>query len=287
MGKLDGKVAFITGAARGQGRSHAVTLASEGANIIAIDLCEQIDTVPYPMATEDDLAETVRLVESAGGKILARKADVRNFDSLQAAVDDGIAQFGRLDIVVANAGTVNGLGVAWSLTEEQFHDQYDVVCAGVWRTCKAAIPAMIEQNEGGSIVLTGSISGLVAEINIAHYVAAKHGVVGLLHNLAAELAPYNIRVNAVAPTTVRTPMVENQAFTDLFAGKVGASWEDALPGMQGLHSLPVPFVEPIDVSYGVLYLASDEARFVTGTNLVIDAGAMNPFKVPHDNPGGR
>jgi len=287
MGKLDGKVAFITGAARGQGRSHAVTLASEGASIIALDICKQIRSVPYAMATPEDLQETVRLVEEAGGKILAREADVRDYDSIKSVVDEGVALFGRLDIVAANAGTVNGFGVAWELEEEQFRDQWEVCAAGVWRTIKAAVPIMIEQGEGGAVVLTSSISGLVAEVNIAHYVMAKHAVEGLLHNLAAELAPHMIRVNSLCPTSVNTKMVDNPYFSGLFAGKETATYEEARPAMQGLNAMPIPYVEPIDVSKALLYLASDDGRYVTGMSMLIDAGAMMPFKVPHDNPGGR
>jgi SDR family mycofactocin-dependent oxidoreductase len=213
MGKLDGKVAFITGIARGQGRSHAITLAAEGARIIGIDICKQIDTVPYPMATSEDLQETVRLVRQAGGKILAREADVRDFDAIRDVVDEGVAEFGRLDIVAANAGTVNGFGVAWEIEEDQFRDQWEVCAAGAWRTIKATVPTLIAQGQGGSVVLTSSISGLVAEINIVHYVMAKHAVEGLMHNLAAELAPHSIRVNSLCPTSVNTPMVDNPYFS--------------------------------------------------------------------------
>jgi SDR family mycofactocin-dependent oxidoreductase len=287
MGKLTGKVAFITGAARGQGRSHAVTLAEEGAAIIAVDICKQIDTVPYSMATPEDLKETERLVEAVGGRILAFEADVRDYDSLKAAVDAGVAEFGRLDIVVANAGTVNGFGVAWELEEQQFRDQWETCAAGAWRTIKATVPVMVAQGQGGAVVLTSSVSGLVAEVNIAHYVMAKHAVEGLMHNLSAELAPHMIRVNTVCPTSVNTPMVDNPAFSGLFAGKESATYEEAFPAMQGLNALPIPYVEPVDVSKAVLFLASDDGRFVTGISLPVDGGALMPFKVPHDNPGGR
>lgn len=279
MGRLSDKVAFITGAARGQGRSHALTLAAEGAAIIAIDICAQIDTVAYPLSTEEDLAETVRLVEEAGGRILARKADVRDFGQLQAAVAEGVETFGRLDIVVANAGTVNGFGPAWTLTEEQFLDQMDVCCAGVWRTVKAAVPTMLQQNEGGAIVLISSVSGIAADINVGHYAAAKHGVVGLMHNLAAELAPWSIRVNTIAPATVDTPMVNNPALRALFAGKDVATWDEAIPAIRNLQAMPVDYIESVDVSRALLYLVSEDGRYVTNTNHVIDAGALIPVKV--------
>jgi SDR family mycofactocin-dependent oxidoreductase len=287
MQKLSGKVAFITGAARGQGRAHALALAEEGAAIIAIDICRQIDTVPYPMATTEDLKETARLVEGIGGRILVREADVRDFASLQAAVGDGLAAFGRLDIVVANAGTVNGFGVAWELSEDQFRDQWETCAAGAWRTIKATVPTLVAQGQGGVVILISSVSGLVAEINIAHYVMSKHAVEGLMHNLAAELAPHMIRVNSVCPTSVNTPMVDNPAFSGLFAGKEIATYEEALPGMQGLNALPIPYVEPEDVSKAVVFLASDDGRYITGVSLPIDGGALMPFKVPHSNPGGR
>ncbi|QGG40589.1 mycofactocin-coupled SDR family oxidoreductase [Aeromicrobium yanjiei] len=286
MRKLSGKVAFITGAARGQGRSHALALAAEGADVIAVDICRQIDTVPYPMASVADLEETAQLVRALGGRIVTREADVRDFASLQAAVRAGLDEFGRLDIVVANAGTVNGFAPAWEIEEEQFRDQWEVCAAGAWRTIKATVPTLIEQGEGGAVVLTSSVSGLVAEINIAHYVMSKHAVEGLMHNLAAELAPHNIRVNTVCPTSVNTPMIDNPAFSGLFAGKETATYAEAMPGMRSINALPIPYVEPEDVSKAVLFLAGNDGRFVTGISLPVDAGALMPYKVTHQGTGG-
>jgi SDR family mycofactocin-dependent oxidoreductase len=284
MGRVEGKVAFITGAARGQGRSHAVRLAEEGADIIGIDLCGQVDTVEYPMATPEDLAETVRLVEATGRQMVASQVDVRDLAGLEAAIRDGVKQLGRLDIVVANACTINGYGPTWTLTEEQWRDQIDIGLTGVWKTVRAAVPLMLDQADGGSIILISSTSGLAAELNVAHYVAAKHGVTGLMRALASELAPHLIRVNSVHPANVRTPMIDNTATAELFAGgRVGATFDDpdVISAAIGLSALPLPYAEPIDISNAVLYLASDEGRYVTGTTHVVDLGRLMVSKVPH------
>jgi SDR family mycofactocin-dependent oxidoreductase len=285
-GRLEGKVAFITGAARGQGRSHAITLASEGADVIAIDGCEGThDTVHYPLATPEDLAETVDLVKQAGGRIAASVVDVRDLAGQRQAVTDGVAEFGRLDIVVANAGTVNGIAELWKLSEKAVVDQMDVNVVGVWRTIAVTVPILLDQNEGGSIILTSSVSGLAAELNLGHYVASKHAVTGLMRNLSAELAPSGIRVNTVNPTIVNTPMVNNEPSIQLFTGnQPGAVYEDAFQAMSTIQSMNIPYVEPIDISKAVLYLASEDARYVTGTSMVVDGGALNPFKIPTELP---
>lgn len=281
MGRLTGKVALITGAARGQGRSHAIRLAQEGADIIALDICESLATVPFAGATEEDLAETAREVESLDRRVLTHKADVRDSDQLDRAVAKGLSEFGHLDIVVANAG-IGSFAPAWELTEEMWQETVDVNLTGVWRTAKATIPTMISQGTGGSIVLTSSIAGLIAFPNLAHYTAAKHGVTGLMRTLAVELAPYGIRCNSVHPTTVDTPMIQNEAMYTLFLGGVqGATRADAEVGFKAINALPIPWVEAVDVSNAVLWLVSDEARYVTGTTQVIDAGALAPFKIPH------
>ena len=281
MGRVEGKVAFITGAARGQGRSHAVRLAQEGADIIAVDVCQDIGTTPYPGAREEDLDQTVKEVEALDRRIVARQADVRDLGSLQAAVDEGLAQFGQIDIVCANAG-IGSFAPALELTEEVWDDVVDINLTGVWKTVKATAPSMVERGQGGSVILTSSIAGLIAFPNLAHYTAAKHGVTGLMRTLAVELAPHHIRVNSVHPTTVDTPMIANEAIWGLFLGGVaGATREQAAGGMTALNALPVPWVEAVDISNAVLYLASDEARYVTGTTTVVDAGAMQPFKIPH------
>ena len=282
MSRFDGKVALITGAARGQGRSHALRLAEEGADIIALDLCRQIDTVPYPMADSDDLVTTVDLIKSRGRRVFADEVDVRDLQGLEAAVTAGVSELGRLDIVVANAGTLNDTAPLWDITEQQFQDQIDVNLTGVWKTIKATVPTMLKQNDGGVIILISSISGLTVELNVGHYAASKHGVNGLMRTLSAELAPFGIRVNSLNPTNVNTAMINNPRYNRLFAGGMdGATQDDALDALTAMHALPVPFLEPIDVSNAVVYLASDDGRYITGTAHVIDAGAMNPFKAPH------
>ncbi|WP_395103933.1 mycofactocin-coupled SDR family oxidoreductase [Actinomadura sp. SCN-SB] len=274
-GRMAGKVAFITGAARGQGRSHAVRLAEEGADIIAVDICANIDTVTpyYPLATEEELAETVAQVEALGRRIVARKADVRDLDGLQKAFDEGLAELGRIDTVVANAGIAT-YGKAWELTAEQWRDMIDVNLTGVFHTARVAIPAMIEAGRGGSIVFTSSIGGLKGIQHVAHYVTAKHGIVGLMRTLANELGPYSIRVNTVHPTNVDTIMIQNPGTYAMFSpGDPEPSQEKAMPGFLSLNTLPVPWVECADISNAVLFLASDEGRYITGVTLPVDAGA--------------
>ena len=274
-GRMEGKVAFITGAARGQGRSHAVRLAEEGADIVAVDICADIDTVTpfYPLATEEELAETVRAVEALDRRIVARRADVRDLDALQTAFDEGLAELGRIDTVVANAGIAT-YGRAWELTAEQWRDMIDVNLTGVFHTAKVAIPAMIDAGRGGSILFTSSIGGLKGIQHVAHYVAAKHGIVGLMRTLANELAPYSIRVNTIHPTNVDTIMIQNPGTWGMFApGDPEPTAEKAMPGFRSLNGLPVPWVEPRDISNAVLFLASDEARYVTGVTFPVDAGA--------------
>jgi SDR family mycofactocin-dependent oxidoreductase len=273
MARLDGKVAFITGAARGQGRSHALRLAEEGAEIIACDICEQIESVPYEMASEDDLQETVRMVEDLDQRIVSRKADVRDEGQLKAVVEEGLSELGRIDIVCANAG-IASYAPAWELTEEQWQDMIDTNLTGVWETCKVAIPHMIERGEGGSIILTSSTAGIMGLANTAHYVAAKHGVVGLMKTLANELAPHMIRVNSIHPTVVDTPMVQNEGTYRLFRPDLeNPTAEDAAEGFKSLNALPIPWVEARDISNAVLWLASDDARYVTGQQLKVDAGS--------------
>jgi SDR family mycofactocin-dependent oxidoreductase len=273
-GRVEGKVAFITGAARGQGRSHAIRLAQEGADIIAVDLCDQVASVPYPMATPEDLTETVKEVEALDRRIVATQADVRDYPALKAALDDGVAQLGRLDIVSANAG-IASYGPAAELDETTWQDMIDTNLTGVWHAAKAAIPHLIEQGTGGSIVLTSSTAGLKAMANLAHYVSAKHGVVGLMRTLALELAPHSIRVNSVHPTGVNTPMVQNEASMQLFLPDVqNPTVEQYAEVMGSLNALPIPWVEPRDISNAVLFLASDEARYITGVTLPVDAGSL-------------
>jgi (+)-trans-carveol dehydrogenase len=273
-GRVEGKVAFITGAARGQGRSHAVTLAREGADIIAVDLCAQVGTVPYPMATPEDLAQTVKEVEATGRRIVATQADVRDYDALKEALDDGVARLGRLDIVSANAG-ITSYGTLAELPEQTWQDMIDVDLTGVWHAAKAAIPHLRAGGRGGSIILTSSVAGLKSYPNMAHYVAAKHGVTGLARALATELAGYRIRVNSVHPTQVDTDMIQNDVMYRLFRPDLDhPGREDFAAASRATGLLPIDWVESADVSSALLFLASDDARYITGTALPVDAGAL-------------
>jgi SDR family mycofactocin-dependent oxidoreductase len=267
MGRLTGKVAFITGAARGQGRAEAVRLAAEGADIIAIDLVGSPSThVLYPSATQSDLDETAKLVAEQGRRVLARKADVRDLAALEAVVRDGVAELGRLDIVVANAGIVN-YGRTWEITEEQWQDLIDINLTGVWKTVKAAVPALIEQGQGGSIIITSSVAGLKGLPFLAHYASSKHGVVGLAKVLANELASHDIRVNTVHPHGVRTGMTDGSM--------QGMLEEEPLLGPIYMGALPYQMVEPEDIANMVAFLASDEAKYITGSQMRVDLGALN------------
>jgi (+)-trans-carveol dehydrogenase len=274
MNRVQGKVAFITGAARGQGRSHAVRLAEEGADIIAVDVCRQVETVPYPTATSEDLAETVRQVEALDRRIIATEADVRDLAALQKAVDDGVAQLGRLDIVLANAG-ISTPASSLEMDEETWSTMIDVNLTGQWKTLKAAVPHIIAGGRGGSVVITSSLAAIYANAGTAHYGAAKAGLVMMAKVMAKELAPQNIRVNTIHPTTVATDMILNDATYRLFRPDLeNPTREDFEVAARTLNKLPIPMVEPVDISNAVLYLVSDEGRYVTGTTHVVDAGGQ-------------
>jgi len=275
MDRLEGKVAFVTGAARGQGRSHAVRLAEEGADIIGVDIASQIETVPYPMGTRDDLAETIKEVEALGRRINATEVDVRDYDSLKAALDAGVAELGQLDIVSANAGIVS-FGTAEEMAEQTWRDMIDVNLTGVFHTVKAAIPHLRAAG-GGSIVITSSDAGLKGQANTGHYVAAKHGVVGLMRTLANELGPDMVRVNTVHPGSVDTDMIRNQTLYHLFLpdhDKSDITRDEVEPAFEAVAALPIPWADPVDISNAVLFLASDEARYITGVTLPVDAGTL-------------
>jgi SDR family mycofactocin-dependent oxidoreductase len=270
MGKLEGKVAFITGAARGQGRSHAVRLAQEGADIIAVDICRQLDSVTYPMSTTDDLDQTVKEVEALGRRIVARQADVRDAKALQEVFDQGRAELGPVTIVLANAGI--GAGGSTVPAEQEWEDVVGVNLTGVWNTGRVAIPSMIEQGQGGALVLTSSTGGLIGvgipAPGFLGYTAAKHGVIGLMRSWANYLAPHMIRVNSVAPTAVRTPMAADGNLAVVMARNPGLA--NALS-----NAMPVDLVEPVDVSNAIVWLVSDDARYITGTVVPVDAGQLN------------
>jgi len=276
MGKLEGKVAFITGAARGQGRSHALRLAQEGADVIAVDLCGQMASVGYPMATPEDLAETVRQVEALDRRIIATQADVRDSAALKAAVDEGVAQLGRLDIVLANAGIATFAPVE-DLTDDDWDEMIGVNLTGVFKTVRAAVPHIKAGGRGGAIVLTSSTAGIKGLANLAHYVAAKHGVVGLMKTMANEFAPDMIRVNSVHPTSVNTDMIHNEETYGLFRPdkhKSEVTREEAAESFKVMNALPIEWVEPVDISNAILFLVSDDGRYVTGVQLPVDAGAV-------------
>ena len=269
MGTLDGQVAFITGAARGQGRAHAVRLAEEGADIIAVDMCAPMETVGYELSTTADLDETVQQVEALGRRIVAHQVDVRDYEALQKAYDDGAAALGPATIVVANAGIGPG---GMTSDQQQWDDVVGVNLTGVWNTGRVAIPSMIDAGKGGAIVLTSSTGGLVGPPSLVAgmlaYIAAKHGVIGLMRTWANTLAPHSIRVNSVAPTTVRTPMAND--------GDISMILEHVPELANSLtNALPVDAVEAIDVANAVAWLVSDGARYVTGTVVPVDAGNVN------------
>jgi SDR family mycofactocin-dependent oxidoreductase len=275
-GPLEGRVAFITGAARGQGRAHAIRLAKDGADIIAIDICRPVsDTITYPLATSEELAETVRAVEATGRKVLAREVDIRDLAALQEVVADGVEQFGRLDIIIANAGVLSW-GRMHEMSEEQWDTVIDINLNGTWRTIRAAVPAMIDAGNGGSIIIVSSSAGLKATPGNGHYSASKHGLVALTNALAIELGEFGIRVNSIHPYSIETPMVEKKAMMDLFT---------KFP--QYVHSFsPMPyqpvdhqskkglmeFMMPEEVSDVVAWLASDGSATISGSQIAVDRG---------------
>lgn len=264
-GRFAGKVAFVTGAARGMGRAHATRLAAEGADVIMCDIARDFATTPYPGATPDDLKETERQIVELGRRCVSERVDVRDFESLQALVQRGVAELGRLDVVVANAG-INGAGRAWELSEAEFDEVISVNLKGVWHTAKATVPILIEQGEGGVLVMTGSTAAVKGLPFLAHYTAAKHGVVGLVKALAVELGQYGIRTVALHPAATRTGMQGPDMHRLIEENPRTASVFD--------NTLPGEAMDPEDVSAAVAFLASDEARFITGSEFRVDMGNL-------------
>jgi SDR family mycofactocin-dependent oxidoreductase len=272
MGKLDEQVAFITGGARGQGRSHALALAREGADIAVCDIAAPIETVPYPLASEEDLAETVRQVEALGRRCVAVKADVRSTEEIEGAVAEALGELGRIDILLANAG-VCGFGRFWEIDDRMWDEMVDTDLTGVFKSMRAVVPQMIERGYG-RIVATSSMGGRMGNPNLAHYVAAKWGVIGLVKTLALEVADKGITVNAVCPATVDSEMVHNEALYGLFAPDLeNPTKADVEPRYTAMNPVPEPWTPPEEISAAVLYLVSAEARMVTGTTLDVCMGA--------------
>lgn len=271
MGKLDGKVALITGGARGQGRSHAVTFAREGADIVICDLAAQIETVPYTMSNTDDLNETVKLVEEQDRRCVAMRADVRDSAQIRSVVDTALAEFGQLDILIANAGIVAPVPLV-DISDQAWSDMVETDLTGVFKSIRAVAPHMIERRSG-RIIATSLMVGKTGVPGLAHYVAAKWGVIGLVKSAALEFGQYGITVNAVCPTNVDTNMIQNPAMYALFAPDIkNPTREDVIPGFTSLNALPVPWVQVQDISEGMLYLAAESGRYVTGETLTIAAG---------------
>lgn len=284
MGLLDGKVALITGGARGQGRAHAVTSAREGADIVVVDIDHQIDTVPYPLSTSSDLAETVHQVEQLDRRVLSFEADVRDQSALDHVVAETIAKFGQIDILIANAGILS-LAPLWELPEQMWDDMIGTNLTGVFKSVKAVAPHMMERKTG-SIVITSSINGLEPAMNYAHYTTAKHGLIGLMRSIALELAPYGIRANTVNPGAIRTGMTDNQVMWDMLGGHEGTTQEEAFANAGHFHALKGAGILPPEViANAALFLNSDLASAITGVVLPVDAGHMilpgfNMFPTP-------
>jgi len=275
MGRLDGKVVLISGVARSQGRSHALRFAEEGADVIGFDVLDEIKGSPSAPATQEDMDETVRQVEALDRRIIATKADVRDYAAVKSAVDDGVAQLGRLDVVLGNAGVFTSPALAHELEDDIFMDTLDINVAGVWRTAKAAIPHLKKNEHGGSIILTSSVAGLMGYPNFAHYVSSKHAVVGLMRTLALELAPDHIRVNSIHPGSVNTVMVTNDTIARLFRPDLeNPTAADFAEAAKQMNPMGIDMLESFDISNAMVFLASDEARYITGVTLPVDAGTM-------------
>lgn len=273
MGLLDGQVAFVTGGARGQGRAHAVTSAREGADVVIVDIGAQLGSVPYKLADATDMAQTVAEIEALGRRALSFEVDVRDQAQLDNAVAQTISEFGKIDILIANAG-IWTRAPFWEITDDDWEDMIGVNLTGVWKSAKAVAPHMIER-KSGSIVITSSVNGLEPGMNYAHYVASKHGVIGLMKNIALELAPYGIRCNSINPGAIKTPMTDHQGAWDMFAGREGGTEADMLEGGYHFHALKgTTFMPPQVIADTALYLNSHLAASVTGVTIPVDAGHM-------------
>jgi (+)-trans-carveol dehydrogenase len=275
MPGLEGKVALITGAARGQGRAVALRLARDGADIVALDIAQPDDGLPYKLGSADDLAETRAQVEALGRRVISRAADVRERADLDAAVAQALEAFGGIDIVVANAGVGPSPQPSWEISREDWDRIIDINLTGVWQTVSSVVPAMIERGKGGSIICTTSTAGTAGYGYLAAYVSSKHGVQGLVKTLANELGTHSIRVNAVAPTVVNTPLFSNPMMYRILRPDLdNPTQSDAVDVTRQMHLLPIPYIEPEDVANAAGWLASDEARYVSGTTILVDGGQL-------------
>lgn len=271
-GRLANKVAVITGAARGIGRATALRFAEEGADVALLDIARDVPGIPYAGAKESQLEEARSEVEALGRKCMALAADVTDTDQINNAISNVAADWGHIDILVCAAG-IDSWGKAWELTDEQWQTMIDVNLTGVWKTARAVSPTMIEQ-QSGAMVFIGSVLSHRANKEFAHYTAAKHGVLGVMRAFALELAPYGIRANSVDPTVVHTDMVMNQAYLDRLGGHEGTTLEEAREYYLKWNTLPIPWAEPVDIANAALFLASEEARAITGVALPVDLGAL-------------
>lgn len=271
--RLEGRTAFITGAARGIGRAQAVRFAEEGADIVAVDVCGPIDSVHVPHSTPEDLAETARMVESHGGRIATEVVDVRDVDGMRAAADRGAERFDGIDIVCATAG-ITSRGTLVEMSDSTWRTMLDVNLTGVWTTCKVTAPHLLHRG-AGAVVLVNSIAGLRGLLGVGHYTAAKHGVVGLMRSLAIDFAPFGIRVNSVHPTNVDTPLIQNDLVRSGFRPDLdrAPTVEEFTDAATRMNLLAVPWVDAVDVANASLFLASDEARYITSVSLPVDAGS--------------
>ena len=271
-GLLAGQVAVVTGAARGQGRSHALALAREGASVIALDACTPIGGVPYPLPVKEDLEDTAEQVAALGGRVIHGVVDVRDLAGMERFVGDAVGTLGRLDIVCANAG-ISTPSPTLTMTEETWQTTIDINLTGVWKTCKATVPHIVDGRRGGAVIITSSSATEMISGNIAHYTASKHGLIGFMRVLAKELAPHRIRVNTLHPTGVRTPMIFNDPMYRLFRPDLeNPGREDFESAARSHNALGVPCIEPEDVSAAVIYLAAASGRYVTGSTFMLDAG---------------
>lgn len=274
---LEGKVVLISGVARGQGRSHALHLASQGAAIVGFDICASLDSNPLPLATEADLEETARQVKGVGGHMVAVVADVRSFDAVSDVVADGVAEFGTINVILGNAAILGERANSWEQSEKVFRDVLDVNVIGVWNTIRAGLAPMLADDRGGSIIVTGSGASVKGLANIAPYVASKHALVGLVHTMARELGPRGVRVNGVLPGNANTDMFHNDAVRKMYLPDLPEHDEEEFLRRAGAGSpMRIPFVEVSDVSEAVAFLAGDASRYITGTLLPVDGGTAIP-----------